>query len=404
MRRHGAILLALALVTAGCLNILRDRATAMELSNEADEAAEAWDDEAQLVAVIGLELNDTAIEEPDGEADGDDAEDENQTGDDDNATSDEEDNRTEEDDEDDPFDRLARYPDDELQDGQAPAWGYVYQAGNRTYAVAIGANGTVLAEETDEDDDPETPVEGWEVDSDEAAEIIAENNDTWANAGDDGGVWYALAQDEPEDDPEEDPEHDPMWIVGLSLPGEAPILYRVNATTGEYLGASTFTIPDFDVGGFGSSGAGTRGETVPEESGSFDGTLTATDATAEHTFEVDHPDHPELGVELSLDPPATGTVTATIEGPNGTLGTLEASPQDRAVEAWWEAPSPGEYTVTLELTQGVTQDYTLTWCAKGTGYEIPDTPYGPNQGSPCQSVDGERGPTAMQGLAPLAPS
>lgn len=375
MRKIVVLLIVAALGAAGCIGTVEAQSSTMELREKADEQAAAWDEDAQLVGVFGLEMA-----QPEGPEDDDGNESSA------NGTAEAED--AEADEEQDPFDQVARTADEELKDGQAPAWLYSYQAGNRSYHVAIAANGTILAEETERDDDRETPIEDWEVDSDEAADVVAENNETWSRTDDARSVMYGLGQN--------GTEEDPVWFIVL-FPGDAaPIVYTVNATTGEYLGAHSIQIPSFDVGFGGGFDGDDGGDGVPEEGGSDDGSVSLAQPTAEHTFEVEQDGHPELGLELSLDDPATSSVTATIEGPDGTLGTIEADSMEPAAEGWWADPQPGEYTVTVELQEGATQDYAITWCAEGESYGFGDNPYGPDGRSPCDPVDGERGPGLLR--------
>lgn len=365
MNRSWGVLLAVALALAGCVGPFDDGITAMDVREDANEEASEWNENATLVGVFGLEVSqrlfDMATREAEEESD---------------------------------IHNVTYRADESRGDGKTAAWVYEYVAANGTYTVVLADNGTVLHEEVDEDEPDENftaeAIEGWEVDSDEAADIVAENNDTWERAEDANITFYALEKDED--------ESDPTWALGFQAEG-GTYIFAVNATTGEYLGAFTFEGPSFDPGfggDYGGDGNGSYegpygpGDEPPKEGGSFSGRLTVTDPNQTHTFEVEASGHPELGVELTLDQPATSTVQATIEGPNGTLGTLEADGMDRAVEGWWEEPMTGTYTVTLELTQGAAQDYQLAWCAEGADYGSYDPPYGPSS-SPCDAVDGEPG-------------
>jgi hypothetical protein len=83
-------------------------------------------------------------------------------------------------------------------------------------------------------------------------------------------------------------------------------------------------------------------------------------------------------------------VTATVEGPSEELGTIEANADEPAAAEWWDDPSPGDYTVTVELQDGASQDYTINWCAEGESYEGSNGPYRPDEIGICDEVDGER--------------
>lgn len=338
MRRLGALLLCAALLTAGCIGTV-EAGTAKEHRSTADERAERFaGPDAELISVAGFETNVT----------------------DEGYYADERD---------DPEDAAKGPSDDTIGDGEAPAWVYTYQTSNMTYRVTVADNGTVIANETEDDvDEDAVPIGEWEVTSEEAADIVADNNDGWTTS-EDGFGFYALAR--------ENETSDPIWTLGQFLPDDGFVVARVNASTGEYLGTYSMDFDvdfdfDFDYDYDGAYGSGydyeygEASESPPQEGGGFSGTLTATEPTDEESFEVDHEDHPELVARLSLDgQSAASEVEATIETPDGEERSLTVTGSEGAGELSIDAPDDGDYAVTLELTQGVSQDYTFTWCAEG---------------------------------------
>lgn len=351
MRRLGALLLCAALLTAGCIGTV-EAGTAKEHRSTADERADRFaGPDAELISVTGFETNVT-------------------------------DEGWYADERDDPEDAAKGPADDTIGDGEAPAWVYTYQTSNLTYQVTVAQNGTVIANETEDDvDEDAVPIGEWEVTSDEAADIVADNNDGWTTSEDGFGV-YALAR--------ENETTDPIWNLGQFIPEEGAVFARVNATTGEYLGTYELDFDfdfDFDYnysgdygygGGYGGDydyGSGADGEEPPEEGGSFSGTLTATDSSNEESLELDASGHDELVALVELDGQSAGSsVDVTISSPSGDQRRVTVSGMDGSRRVEIGEPAKGVYDVTLELTQGVTQNYTFTWCAEGhpTGDDAAD--------------------------------
>lgn len=322
MWKTGAWSLALLVALAGCIGALGDSSTGMSLNEDANEQAQAWDEDATLVGVSGAET----------EA---------------NTTP--------------PEDQAAyNASEGEIGDGQAPAWNYTYENDEEALSLLVAANGTVIDRETHRHHD-RTPITGWEIDSTEAIEALEDANETWANATP-HTAFYGLSQNST--------SPDPFWGV-MILEEDAPaLLGLVNATTGDVLEVSTF---EFDLN---FTMDPIFGADAPDpEHGSFDGTLTLPEPQAEHAFQIHEDGHEELAVVLQLEDPAASTVAATLEGPNGTTGSLQANPASSDDEITWDEPAPGSYEVHLEMEQGLTQDYRLEWCA-----HTPDWFTGPDLG------------------------
>jgi hypothetical protein len=326
MRVLGLLAVGLCLITAGCIGTVG--ATAKDTREPANQhAAQELGGSAELVEINAFEA----------------------TGDDDST------NPYSEDDVD--------LTDEDIGDGSPPAWVYEYQTDNRSTTIVVAENGTVLANETEDEpeDEDAVPIRDWDVDSMEAAEAAADASEDWEVSGD-GFAFYNLERD--------NESSSPVWSLGRIHADNQVVVARVDADSGEVLEVQTLDGDfggDFDIGPIFGDGNGTETEQPPErEGGTFTGSLSAAEPTAEHDFEIVQADHPELVVGLSLDTPTTGnTVNATIEGPDGVVGSLEAGDGTVEVIDSWSNPKPGDYTISVELMQGTTQDYTISWCAEG---------------------------------------
>lgn len=353
--------MAACLVLAGCIGAMAQGAPAKEHRARADEEANAADPDAQLLTVSAMEANESWSENGAGQ--------------------------------DEWSENVSTY-EDRIGDGGAPFWAYTYRLPNATLEIVVDEEGDVVDKERSEDVDRDEPaIEDWQISSIEAVDIVQDNEEKWT-VDDEGMAFYHLERD--------DETSDPVWSMAEFVEDHGLVWARVNATNGEFLGSGTFDF-SFDWswnmgsngswgGGWGSGSSDSGSDDGPsQDGGSFQGSLSVTDPSAEHSFEISQRDHPELGVELTLDDPATSTVTATVENPAGEeLGTVEASADDPASESWWDEPTVGEYTITVELQEGASQDYTINWCAEGESYEGSDSPYGPDEIDMCDYVDGER--------------
>lgn len=327
MQRLGLWLVTACLIAAGCIGAVAQGTPAMEHRTTADEQAYATSENAELVGVHGAEAN---------------------------ATWNDRDDMQE-------WTGNVSIHSDRIGDGAAALWVYEYRTSNATIEVLVNEEGEVVRTDRDDDvDEDAQAVEDWEVSSIEAVEIVQDHDDNWT-IDDDGMAFYNLEH--------EDEAGDPVWSM-VEFHDETGVIWaRVNAATGAFLDAGTFT-SDFGSGwsGVGSWGDGAEdgGSEEPyQEGGSFSDSVSAADDTNEHTFELDH-DHPELAARLALEEPATGTVQATITGPEGSeVGTLEAGPDDPEAADAFSQVMDGEHTVTVELTDGLDQSYTLDWCADG---------------------------------------
>lgn len=352
-----ALLLAATLLAAGfagCVGALADTATSMSMRDAAEERAHAWDANASLVAVAAGE----------------------------HATRDL------------AGDEMAAYnaSHGEVGDGHAPAWTYAYEARNRTLRVTVAANGTVV-NATEGNDTGGVPITGWRVEAHEAVDVVRANTERWAESEPEV-AFYGLWQDEPGEDP--------VWVLAV-FGDEGGEIAVVNATTGAFLGMYGFPWTGGWGAGWGHWGAwegswygswnGSWGSSSsgadepPEESGSFEDTLTAVDPKHEHTFEIEHAGHDALDLELELEDAVWNAVRAEVAGPDGREFALEASAAEPDDEATLAEPAAGTYTVTVTfeqgpmvLEEGLVQEYELAWCAPGEDGSY-DYGYGSDDGS-----------------------
>lgn len=324
----------------GCIGAMGSTSTGMTMEDPADERAQAWDAQASLVGVYGAEADQRHHQKGSG-----------------------------------PYGPAGPGPQQvaafnsswgPVGDGQAPAWVYMYEAGDEGLIVVVDGNGTVIDEE-ETNASNQTPLQGWNVDSTDAVRTLQANDEDWARA-DPSTAMYGLMQ--------ESSDEDPFWFVAIM--GEGLSAFgMVNATTGAYVESFTFDMGSgwgsWDTGGWEGNhswdGSGSwdwkSGNHTPTEQGSFDGTLSPTNEDEEHTFDLKHDGHGVLDVRLVLADPATSTVTVTMQGPRGDE-TLEASPAQAQDEVTIEQPRPGSYTLLVELEEGAYQEYTLEWCAPGS--------------------------------------
>ncbi len=330
--RTHCLLVTVALVASGCFatGSIETFVPAQKNRDAADVAASEWDAQARLVAVHGIESNQTSDDPP----------------------------------------HLTGRSDPLVGDGRAHAWKYVFASQDRPddgYHVTVAANGTVLDANVTEPGDDVEPIVDWNVDSDEAARTVADENQTYRDATgrNDTTVVFFLGMGETDGD-----ETDPVWLLLVEEDNGSDVLFvGVNARNGSYLGAVSPGAFPFRV--FPTS--------VPEESGTFESDVTVANPQNTHTFELQHNGHESLSVSLRIGATAPGVeLNMTVEGPAGTTGatTWTASAGSTGETAiGFGQPAAGQWTVTVRLDEGVAQDYAVAWCAPGFG---PSSPFAPS--------------------------
>jgi hypothetical protein len=301
--------------------------------------------------------------------------------------------------------------DDAVGDGRAALWYVQYSSAAVPDADAafLVANGTVAHNETrvtrieDRASVPGGPsastivqfnfhpIRDWRLDSNDVVRVAAENN----------GVWRRIAAS---------PTYlgfslfggngtDPVWVAGITnrnvsalghiergSPGELAVVF-VNATSGYYMDQPPAWMNDLvrvDTRASAGPDSGPGRPSVPpppglpEEKGSFRGTLTLVD-DASHAFALASPGHPSLVLTLRAGdvPQTVGTVRAALtdaEGNvyEGAVANPGAAPQELLRVT---GPLAGPYQLRLELVAGVLLPYEVAWVAEGTPAALRDAPH-----------------------------
>lgn len=277
MRSLLLVTLLTSLTLAGCLGGGGQTASAMDLLEDAASVASGWTDAPALAGVVSIEPFQRYFEEGEGE--------------------------------------IILHLDPTPGDGLAPGWVYLFDGGDRTVFVVMAAGLGVLAEgwmaedEADEEFDAASTIEGWNVDSDEAAAIIADETD-WPSPMENTTMLWSLFQT----------EDGPVWFVEREDP-DADYYAAVHAGNGTLLenGTATFSY-------YGYTHSWGSGPMTP---------LSAPSAQVEA---------PEVAtVTLDVNVAATvGSVRVTLEGPGGLLYDEVVDGSDHA--AFDQVPA-GEYAL-----------------------------------------------------------
>lgn len=250
------------------------------------------------------------------------------------------------------------YADPTPGDGKIPGWAYAFCVGDDIVVVFLAAGIGALADVResdgcDEDDVQEYAIRGWEIDSDEAAGILADHDD-WPEPRKDSVTMWALGQM-----PGDDGETFPAWFVETSnLAGDedAFAYATVNAKTGEILALGT-DYPDY--GGdfiFGSTGSCTSGHAGGGSPGSSVPTVVDE---LRMDFELPHTGYISFAVQTSNQ---LGDVTVRLEGPDGDVYsdtiTVEALEGD-SLSKEFEDLAAGDYAlyIATELTASIGYEY-----------------------------------------------
>ncbi len=332
MRSAALFLLFLASTSLpGCLDDLLDPedagVTALDAWRVADARAQAWSPGAMLLVAEAVESRDESME---GQADA-----------------------------------------EHFGDGRAQRYTFLFRGPGTDDAwnVTVGGDGRVVDEGPVDAERAEgrEPVTGWRVDSTELVEVLRREADGFAQRSEAGMVedlFYLLGTDAFGWE-----DGGVAWAV-LELVGGGDLhLHVVSASNGTLLRSGPFAF-NFDIFLHGA------------ESGSFEGTLTATDPAAEHdvTLEVEHE---AVGFRLAADTAFPGDVlTLNVTGPDGTHheATLEPLVPGDDVGLRVDPAPQGTWTARVEL-DGVAVAYTLEYCT--TGLRIDVSPLG----SPCDRVN-----------------
>ncbi|HUR61391.1 MAG TPA: hypothetical protein VM286_03385 [Candidatus Thermoplasmatota archaeon] len=347
---------------AGCLG--GAMATAKDLIPEARRVAAAWDADASLQAVGGIELHEIPLAVQAALAS----------------------SKVAEETADDPELQLMRYRDDDVGDGRTGAWLFAFGAADRELLLVLDASGKELARHEGRGSGHDGPALGdVAIDSDQATDIAAKGNATYAALRGHAAIGGMTLAPTPKG---------PFWVLmlmesfdmdlGDAMDGEERAAPRMAAVM---VDATNGTVVDDDSFGdfFDSSSAPERRPAahaspyyrprgnqtfVATESGKASGTLSLVSPEDRTTFTVDSPGHATLRLQLDLPralPPTSAT--ATVTAPDGRMQRLAFTSVvggNGPAHADLDTPVAGEYTVVVRLDAGLTQQYAFSWCAPGT--------------------------------------
>ncbi|MHB8632872.1 MAG: FHA domain-containing protein [Thermoplasmatota archaeon] len=251
-------------------------------------------------------------------------------------------------------------------DGLASGWVYVYGAGNASYAVSVSAAGSVLANKT-ERYGPLEPIQPalWHLDSDQAAQRAANANTTFrtlqGSAQADG--FSMLAQGD-----NRTIHGHPFWVLFVQADrGNESAVMTVDADNGDTFPGLRFLAPGFNFT-FNFQGFSFA------EAGQAQGHVDATAPTREGDFTIGNL-HTNLTMALQAQTatPPGQSASVTVTDPRGhTWGPYEYSSTTAFSEPTvsWHIPNPaiGRYHWTVQISSGlagVSMDYDLSWCTNG---------------------------------------
>jgi hypothetical protein len=340
---------------AGCLGDSGEQApdpaqpaSALSHRDVADEAARAWNEEAELVSVAGGE---GALEALVSEG------------------------------------SLRFLPtfvngtQAQLGDGQSSAWAFEYRAGDQGYGVVVEANGTISTEqETPLGSD--RPVGDDLVDSTTAIDRLQAQSEAFGEGQTPRAFAYALYNAT---------EHDgSVWALG-KLSGNEPTVGLIDADTGDFLG-----IVEDGRDPITPQGRVIGPQQPPRVADEGSGQADATNDADAWAIFLQGDNHPNLGFRLVAEEPVTGVLNATLMRDGRSLTSIEVDAVESEARGEWPRPRSGDFVIEVDLEQGASQAYTVQWCAPGR-----------DDGDPKNEACSEPGPeeevevaTGTDGLGP----
>jgi hypothetical protein len=297
-----------AALSAGCLGAGGQTMTAREGLEDAKSAAEAWADgeDLELLGVVAIEpFKHIRYESDDGDYEAE----------------------------------YVTHLDGNPGDGRAPGWAYGFYTGERCVSIVLAAGLGVLAEGYETCDEDMDPMPDWSVDSDEVAQILADEED-WPDLGEDGTYFWALYGD----------EGDALWVVGGSGEDGETAFASVDADSGEVLEIVHEAEGDIDAIFDAEAEAQAQAEVEPRGGSDQDSdSREAMTIGDELVVEVDLGGMGRIDADVSANLIVNG-MTLTVEGPYGEVaedeigGTLVGISQQG--RSYSDLPA-GHYTVTL---------------------------------------------------------
>lgn len=279
--------LLVAVAFAGCLGG-GDTMTAKDGLDKATDTAKAWTDGPGLVGVMSVEPFKRMFEAGEGE--------------------------------------VLVHLDGSQGDGRAPAWVYLYQGVDRLVFVVNAAGLGILAEGWMSEDDwgldeDAVVIEGWKIDSDEAADALADHPD-WPEAAEDLMVFWGLTMEDGE----------PYWQVEAENM-TSTWTARVHAGNGTVMEVEEQVWEDWDE--------------WYEENDRASATLTPLAPSLSVTVTLGGPGDLVVYADNSV---TLGSISTTLTGPDGFFVELE---DFTPYETWPDLPE-GAYTLTAQIDSPAT--------------------------------------------------
>jgi outer membrane murein-binding lipoprotein Lpp len=382
--------------------------TAKQTLPSADDAAAIWADDAALVGALTIELGDDikAMIRQQIDAAGQEAED--------GMTSDEK-----------AMMDAMLSSHDSPGDGKGAFWAYVYtsEAKQAYFVVVVSGQGVEFAQEVDmgwgadmdmgaaEAGADAEPIEGWNLDSDEAADVAMRDDDYRALAGDpkalgvaalgmaDGNPYWVLVlvklgfdeEDWEAEGQAEAPQGGQPAAASPQAqewePTEAVVI--VDARNGTMIPMDRFD--DFQPVGPVIGGVQEAAEALAMEYGSVDGELTVLAPESVQSFSIEQDGHQAIALALEVSNPIVAPVQVIVTDPSGLESTFEvpmaAGLQSRQSVVLDIVPA-GDWQVSVSLDPALRNTYTFEWCTDGTG--VPSDPFGLSV-EVCSEVPGNSG-------------
>jgi len=280
----------------------------------------------------------------------------------------------------DPEMALLQYRDSHVGDGRAGGWAFMFTASEGSLLLVLDSSGKELLRHEDAHaagrDRDEPALADPKIDSDEASDLAAQANSTFAQLRGHAVLGTVALGQGP---------HGPLWAFMLlesyGLDGQAPrtAVAAVDATNGT-------VVTDLDgMDGSSPFGGQSHSEQAPvnpyfrpagnrthlaAESDQSTGSLDAARADQDTSFDLQSAGHQELRLQLDLPNALVGTrATATVTAPDGSTTHITyqaAALQNSPVRTTVQMPEAGHYKVDVHLDTGVMQQFSFAWCAPGS--------------------------------------
>lgn len=304
MRAGIPLLLALFLALAGCIDSTavplwdEDEVTFDQVRDEAEDAAKAWNADAQLVGAFAFESKASEM------------------------------------------DLEAVFADDpDVGNGRAVAWAFAFVGGGRSYNVVVAANGSVVDHDEETGYEPDAKLGAVKVDSDDAMDAAREDDRFTRAVASVDAVSIAVG----------DNGTGPKWILFTYQPfvfaivdatsGDLEMVREAGDWTGDWFG-------DWDWDEDADGAEGSSSSIHDEHDG--DGSLSANDRTFEFEFDVDPGADTIEGTVTVSGTLMTDVVDVRLEGPDGEAAS-EGGISNGEFVIDVEDPMPGTWVLTLTL-------------------------------------------------------